>query len=29
VWGSFTVYGNQTYQYQQGHWTTATGNGYW
>jgi hypothetical protein len=29
VWGSFTVYGSQTYQYQQGHWTAATGNGYW
>lgn len=29
VWGSFTVYGTEYYNYQQGHWSAATGNGYW
>lgn len=29
VWGGFTVYGTEYYNYQQGHWSAATGNGYW
>ena len=29
VWGSLWVHGYEQYQYQQGHWTNAVGNGYW